>query len=67
MGSKVDLKSKTKNLKLRDVNSISDEDKSVWFIWIGLVFIAIAALPFIARSPNLVGFIADLCLAVFPV
>ena len=67
MGSKVYLKSKTKNLKVGDVNSISDEDKSVWFIWIGLVFIAIAALPFIARSPNLLGFIADLCLAVFPV
>ena len=67
MGSKVDLKLNTKNLKVRDVNSISDEDKSVWFIWIGLVFIAIAALPFIARSPDLIGFIADLCLAVSPV
>ena len=67
MGSKVDLKSKTKKLKVRDVNSISDEDKSVWFIWIGLVSIAIAALPFIARSPDLIGFIADLCLAVSPV
>ena len=67
MGSKVDLKSKTKNLKVRDVNSISDEDKSVWFIWIGLVFIAIGALPFIARSPDLIGFIADLCLAVSPI
>ena len=67
MGSKVDLKSKTKNSKVKDVNSISDEDRSVWFIWIGLVFIAIAALPFIARSPNLIGFMADLCLAVFPV
>lgn len=67
MGSKVDLKSKTKNLQLRDVNSISDEDKCLWFIWIGLVFIAIAALPFIARSPDLIGFIADLCLAVSPV
>ena len=67
MGSKVDLKSKTKNSKVRDVNSISDEDKCLWFIWIGLVFIAIAALPFIARSPDLIGFIADLCLAVSPV
>lgn len=67
MGSKVDLKSKTKKLKVRDVNSISDEDKSVWFIWIGLVFTAIATLPFIARSPDLIGFIADLCLAVSPV
>ena len=67
MRSEVDLKSKTKKLKVIKVNSISDEDKSVWFIWMGLVFIAIAALPFIARSPNLIGFMADLCLAVFPV
>ena len=67
MRSKVDLKSKIKKLKVIEVNSISDEDKSVWFIWIGLVFMAIAALPFIARSPSLIGFIADLCLSVFPV
>ena len=67
MRSKVDLKPKIKKLKVIQVDSISDEDKSVWFIWIGLVFIAIAALPFIARSPNFIGFIADLCLAVFPV
>ena len=67
MRSEVDLKTKTKILKVRDVDSISDEDKSVWFIWIGLVFIAIAALPFIARSPDLIGYIADLCLAVSPV
>ena len=66
MRSKVDLKPKIKT-KSYEVESISDEDKSVWFIWIGLVFIAIAALPFIARSPNLIGFIADLCLAVSPV
>ena len=64
MRSKVDLKPKIKKLKVIGVDSISDEDKSVWFIWIGLVFIAIAALPFIARSPKLIGFIADLCLAV---
>ena len=65
MRSKVDLKPKIKKLKVIQVDSISDEDKSVWFIWIGLVLIAIAALPFIARSPNLIGFISDLCLAVF--
>ena len=67
MRSKVDSKTKTKKLKVIEVDSISDEDKSVWLIWIGLVFIAIAALPFIARSPNLIGFITDLCLAVSPV
>ena len=67
MRSKVDLKPKIKKLKVIQVDSISDEDKSVWFIWIGLVFIAIAALPFIAMSPNLTGFIADLCLAIFSV
>ena len=58
MRSEVDLKPKIKKLKVIEVESISDEDKSVWFIWIGLVFIAIAALPFIARSPNLIEFMA---------
>ena len=67
MRSKFDLKPKIKKLKVIEVHSTSGEDKSVWFIWIGLIFIAIAALPFIARSPNLIGFIADLCLAVSPV
>ena len=67
MRSEVDLKPKIKKLKVIEVESISDEDKSVWFIWIGLVFIAIAALPFIARSPNLFEFISNLCLAVSPV
>ena len=67
MRSEVDLKPKIKKLKVIEVESISDEDKSVWFIWIGLVFIAIAALPFIARSPNLIDFLANLCLAVSPV
>ena len=67
MRSKVNLKPKIKKLKVIEFDSISDEDKSVWFIWIGLVFIAIAALPFIARSPNLFEFIANLCLAVSPV
>ena len=67
MRSKVDLKSKTKNSKVKDVNSISDEDRSVWFIWIGLVLVAIAALPYIARTPDLIGFIVYLCLDVSPV
>ena len=48
------------------IEVISYEDRTVWFIWIGLVFIAIAALPFIARSPDLVGFIADLCVSITP-
>ena len=67
MHSKVDLKPKIKKQKVIEVDSISDEDKSVWFIWIGLIFMAIAALPYIARTPDLIGFIADLCLAVSPV
>ena len=58
MRSEVDLKPKIKKLKVIEVESISDEDKSVWFIWIGLVFIAIAALPFIARLPNLIEFMS---------
>ena len=67
MRSKVDLKPKIKKLKVIEVENISDEDKSVWFIWIGLVLIAIATLPFIARSQYLIGIIANLCLAVSPV
>ena len=47
-------------------NETSHEDIIIWFIWIVLVLFAIAALPFIARMPNLVGFIADLCLSVIP-
>ena len=44
----------------------SYEDRIVWFIWIGLVLISIAALPFIARMPDLVVFVADLCLTIVP-
>ena len=44
----------------------SNEERTLWFIWIGLVLIAIATLPFIARSPYLVGFMADLCVSLAP-
>ena len=44
----------------------SNEERTLWFIWIGLVLIAIATLPFIARSPYLVGFMADLCVSLTP-
>ena len=67
MRSEVDLKPEIKKLKVIEVDSISDEDKSVWFIWIGLVLVAIAALPYIARTPDLIGFIVYLCLDVSPV
>lgn len=66
MRSKLDNQSQHEKEPQDSIEAVSYEDRTVWFIWIGLVFIAIAALPFIARSPDLVGFIADLCVSVTP-
>jgi hypothetical protein len=66
MRSKLGNQSQNQKEAQESIKAISHEDRTVWFIWIGLVFIAIAALPFIARSPDLVGFIADLCVSVTP-
>ncbi len=65
MKSKSNLKLEDEKPNIKD-NVVLYEDKVVWFIWIGLIFLAVATLPFIARSPNLVGFITDLCLAIIP-
>ena len=51
-----------KNTEANDYSA----DRSVWMIWMGLVLVAVAALPFIARSPDLAGFVADLCLSIIP-
>ena len=64
MKSKSKLKFEEKKTYTLHNNGISREDKAVWFIWIGLIIIAVGALPFIARGPSLTGFIADLCLAI---
>ena len=66
MRSKLGNQSQHEKEAQDSIETISYEDRTVWFIWIGLVFIAIAALPFIARSPDLVGFIADLCVSITP-
>ena len=66
MRSKLGIESEHEKETEDSIKAISHDDRTVWFIWIGLVFVAIAALPFIARSPDLVGFIADLCLSLTP-
>ena len=58
---KSELKFDDENIQKPGSNSISPEDKAVWFIWFGLIFVAVAALPFIARVPNLSGFVSNLC------
>ncbi len=66
MRSKLSIDSRHEKETEDSDEAISYEDRTVWFIWIALVLVAIAALPFIARSPDLVGFIADLCLSITP-
>ena len=63
---KSDLKFNDKKIQAPESNSISREDKTIWFIWIGLIFIAVAALPFIARIPNVAGFVLNLCVSIIP-
>ena len=63
---KSDLKFDDENNQTSESNSVSSEDKAVWFIWFGLIFVAVAVLPFIARMPNLSGFISDLCNSIIP-
>ena len=63
---KSDLKLDDQNIQTSESNSISPEDKAVWFIWFGLIFVAFAALPFIARVPNLSGFVSNLCNSIIP-
>mgnify|MGYP001328738454 CR=1 FL=1 len=66
MESKYDSENEYENKKIIEDNSVSYEDKTVWFIWIALILVSVAILPFVARSPTLSGFIADLCLAIVP-
>ena len=66
MESKYDSENEYENKKIMEDDSVSYEDKTVWFIWIALILVSVAILPFVARSPTLSGFIADLCLAIVP-
>ena len=36
-------------------------DVSVWFIWLGLFFLAVAILPFTVRNSDIVRQIAVMC------
>ena len=66
MKSKSKLKFEDEKIQTTDNNKTSNEDRALWLIWIGLIILAVTALPFIARAPALVGYIADLCLSVIP-
>ena len=66
MQSKYDSENECENKQIMEDDNVSCEDKTVWFIWIALILVSVAILPFIARSPTLAGFIADLCLAIVP-
>ena len=37
-------------------------DKNLWYVWMGLMIIAVALLPFIVREEALVRAIADMCM-----
>ena len=37
-------------------------DKHLWHVWMGLMIIAVALLPFIVREGALVRAIADMCM-----
>ena len=66
MRSRLDIESQHNKETEDSTKVISNEDRTVWFIWIGLVLIGVASLPFIARSPDLVVFITDLCVSITP-
>ena len=38
-----------------------DADRSVWMIWLGLVLVAVAVLPFVVRNSEIVRQIAAMC------
>ena len=37
-------------------------DKHLWYVWMGLMIVAAALLPFIARETALVLVLADMCM-----
>lgn len=39
----------------------SSADRSVWIIWLGVVLLAVAALPFVVRNSEAARAIAVLC------
>jgi len=39
-------------------------DRHLWFVWMGLMAVAVALLPFIVREGALVRALADMCITV---
>lgn len=39
-------------------------DRHLWFVWMGLMVVAVALLPFIVREGALVRALADMCITV---
>ena len=37
-------------------------DRHLWFVWIGLMVVAVASLPFIVREGAIVRTLADMCI-----
>ena len=44
-----------------DQKPVRPADRSVWLIWLGMVLLAVAILPFAVRSSEIVRQIAAMC------
>jgi len=44
-----------------DQKLVCPADRSVWFIWLGMVLLAVAILPFAVRNSEIVRQIAAMC------
>ena len=44
-----------------DQKLVSPADRSVWLIWLGMVLLAVAILPFAVRNSEIVRHIAAMC------
>ena len=43
----------------------ASSDRHLWYVWMGLMLIAVVLLPFIVREGALVRAIADMCITAF--
>lgn len=44
---------------------LAHPDASLWLTWMGIMILAVIALPFIVRQSDVVRALADLCMAGF--
>ena len=44
-----------------DLKLVRHADRSVWLIWLGMVLLAVAILPFAVRNSEIVRQIATMC------